>query len=35
MTGQVCSQRCTIYDDRQLAALTAYKQQLGLSSKQL
>merc|ERR1712241_761093 len=33
--GQVCSQRCTIYDDRQLAALTAYKQQLGLSSKQL
>ena len=30
-----CSQRYTIYDDRQLAALTAYKEQLGLDKKQL
>lgn len=30
-----CSQRYTIYDDRQLSALTSYKEQLGLDKKQL
>ena len=30
-----CSQKYTIYDDRQLAALTSYKEQLGLDKKQL